>query len=113
MHGPFSLIASNLNKAILRSSGVYLLAHKTSKGMAILYVGRSENLRQRLNHYIGKYNYFFFKTTETVNGAFFAECREFHRYGKANYLNNRIHPAVPAGTSLPSCSERGCKGEAY
>lgn len=113
MHGPYLLNESNLAKAKLKTPGVYLLAEKHSKGMLVRYVGRSVNLGKRLVNHIGKTTHFYYKPTETESGAFFVECREFHKYGKANHLDNSIHPAVPAGSSLPACSEKGCKGEAY
>jgi hypothetical protein len=111
--GPFRLTSTNASHNKLSTPGIYLLAEKHSKGHLVLYVGRAKKLNNRLPKWVGKYDHFFYKPTKTEHGAFFDECHHFHKYGKANNLDNKIHPAVPAGTSLPLCSERGCKGEAY
>ena len=111
MRGPFRLTEKHL-ESMTTSPGVYFLSDKGTKGYLVMYVGRSSSLRSRLKQWVGHYANFFYRTTETENGAFFVECREFHRYGKTTNLDNKIHPAVPAGSSLPPCSEAGCKGKA-
>jgi hypothetical protein len=110
MRGPRRLDEKTLTR-LPSGPGAYLLSQD---GETVCYAGRAVNLRQRLATHLneGTYSFFWFKETETDNGAFFVECREFHRYGKRSGLENKIHPAIPAGTNLPPCSEKGCRGEA-
>jgi hypothetical protein len=112
MLGPYDLTKANVAR-LPDSPGVYLLGSAHSRGTLVMYVGRSVSLPKRLAAWVGQYNLFFYKTTDSENGAFFTECHEFHRYGKAGYLDNDIHPAKPANSSLPVCAEPGCRGEAY
>lgn len=110
LSGPFALTPANVAR-VSASPGVYILS---TDGRFACYVGRSGSLRDRLQSYIGgRYGYFFLKYHDTEEGAFFTECRLFHLYGKARHLDNQIHPARPAGSSLPACGEPGCRGEAY
>lgn len=110
MRGPRRLDEASAGR-IPTGPGAYLLSQN---GRDVCYVGRAVNLRQRLRAHLaeGTYSFFWFKETETDNGTFFVECREFHRYGKRSSLDNKIHPAIPSGTNLPPCSEKGCRGEA-
>ena len=108
MTGPRSLARSTAKAPT--SPGVYLLSRDREH---VQYVGRAGNLRARLRRHEDNGDYAFFRycTTHTENGAFFKECREYHRYGKRNHLDNEIHPARPAGSRLPACGQNGCRGE--
>ncbi len=111
--GPYNLNATNV-ALFPDGPGVYVLSDKANSGAYLArYVGRAASLRARLGQHVGKYLYVYYKETETVNGAFFTECRLYHAYGKSHHLDNAIHPAIPAGSRLPKCSETGCSGEAY
>jgi len=112
LQGPFALTSTNV-RALPNTPGVYVLSNPGRSGPLACYVGRSADLRRRLASHVGNYKTFYVKYTATEAGAFFTECRLFHQYGKARYLDNVNHPAVPARSSLPPCSESGCRGEAY
>lgn len=79
----------------------------------IRYVGRG-HLKTRLRTILKekKYEVFYYKVANVEFTRFRIECTEFHRYGKANLLDNKIHPAKIAG-KYPRCTEIGCNGEAY
>lgn len=113
LEGPFALTTLNA-LALPEKPGVYVLSKPGIKGDDLAcYVGRSKSLRDRVPAWVGKRGYtrFYYSTTATENGAFFKECRLFHQYGKATYLDNVNHPAIPAGSGLPVCGEQGCLGE--
>lgn len=116
MIGPFELTKSNLEKRTLKATGVYLLADQSSianeNRKVVKYVGRAIVLSGRLDDYLGRYDFFYYIPRVTELTAFWKECREFHRYGKARHLNNKIHPARPAGKNVPACTEWRCNGEA-
>ena len=113
--GPYRLNADKVDALVPEGPGVYVLSEKTAKGEFLAcYVGRADaSLARRLQQHVGNYSYFYFKECDTENGAFFSECHLFHTYGKANFLDNEIHPAIPKGSGLPKCAETGCRGEAY
>lgn len=107
MSGPYPLTRANC-KRLPDVPGVYLLA---AEDTVVKYVGRAEDLGARLAQHVGKTDMFYFRALDSEHEAFYAECREFHRYGKIHHLRNRIHPARPAGSGLKLCSEQGCNGE--
>ena len=111
--GPFKLTKEILADKRFDNSGNYILADSNFFGAKkIKYVGRGD-LRNRLTRRIGKYQYFYFKINNNDSRSFHTECREFHRYGKANYLDNKVHPARPEPQhKYPLCTEVGCNGEA-
>lgn len=110
MDGPFELTRDELGG--LDGPGIYFLgALAQAGGFVVCYVGRAEILSQRLHQWIGRRDVFWYRSTESVNGSYFAECEEFHRYGKTLHLDNRIHPARPPYSRLPLCSRKGCLGE--
>jgi hypothetical protein len=113
--GPFPLSEENVKADILDNYGVYLLVTIKSGLFSddhdIEYVGRG-HLRTRLRKRIGKYHHFYYKVANNEYSRFRIECEEFHRYGKANKLHNKIHPAKPSGDH-PLCTELGCNGESY
>lgn len=110
MYGPIALTSEELDYAIFDKYGVYLLADNSSVGYKIKYVGRG-HLKTRLRQRIGKYNYFYYEHANHEFTRFRRECEEFHRYGKANQLDNKVHPAKPPGYDTPLCTQRGCNGE--
>jgi len=112
--GPYILLP-DLVARLDEVHGVYILSDKLRGIFVARYVGRAVDLCDRLGDHAaeGTYAYFFVKQTKTEIGAYWAECSLFHQYGKATHLDNRIHPARPAGVNLPRCSETGCKGEAF
>ena len=110
--GSYALTTTNAAR-LPDGPGVYILGNLSTKEKPLaMYVGRTVSLGRRVGEHVGEYAFFYYKETDTVNGAFFIECSTYHQYGKSNYLDNEIHPAVPAGSSLPACSEPGCYGEA-
>ncbi len=111
--GPFPLTAEEIDKARYNQYGCYLLGYSTAASYKIRYVGRGHlktRLRTRLKE--RKYEVFYYKVANVKFTRFRIECSEFHRYGKANLLDNKIHPAKIAG-NYPRCTEIGCNGEAY
>lgn len=109
MRGPFVLDAAT-PWALPDGPGVYLLAGAVNGRFIVRYVGRGNSLRERVRHWVGCYEYLYYREAGTELGAFLAECAEYHRYGKSEYLDNQIHPAVPAGAGVQSCAELGCWG---
>lgn len=112
--GPFRLDEKDIG-ALRDARGVYLLADKADDAdvLVVTYVGRG-NLPSRLRAHANaeRASFFFAKAITSESAAFREECHLFHKYGKRRHLDNRVHPAVPAGsTSTKRCSERGCNGE--
>src|SRR3990172_68599 len=110
MRGPYPLTSARIDRLSEQTFGVYVLAddgpnHRNHR--LTVYIGRGYIKTRLLRH------------EEGVNAprdfSFVGiECALFQKYGKARYLNNRIHPARPKGrTDLPLCAESGCTGEAY
>lgn len=116
MLGPFDLDADTINAIVDDDAfGVYVLLRPSeAKEALVVYVGQG-NVKDRLLSHAsdGGGTHFAYKEVGSEIEAFAEECRLFHRYGKANYLDNIVHPPRPAGMpNLPKCSEKGCKGEA-
>jgi len=125
MRGPYPLTSARIDRLSEQTFGVYVLAddgpnHRNHR--LTVYIGRGYIKTRLLRHEEGVNapRYFSFVEIDSLDPheaneeAFRIECALFHKYGKARYLNNRIHPARPKGrTDLPLCAESGCTGEAY
>lgn len=109
--GPYELNKETIIEVVGDHSGSYLLADSHFWGNKIKYVGRGK-LKTRLKQRIGMYKYFYCKIANNHHTAFKLECREYHRYGKSNSLDNEIHPASPK-TFGKKCAEIGCNGESH
>lgn len=109
MLGPYPLTEEELSKEKYDNRGVYLLGKEGIFSNKVMYVGRG-HLRTRLKDKIGKYSIFYYRVLISQDGRFKKECAEFHRYGKANDLDNKIHPSRP-NYGYPKCTEIGCDGE--
>jgi len=111
MKGPFPLTSEELNKAKYNEYGNYLLCVETPTSHKVHYVGRG-HLKTRIARGldIKKYTHFYYEYNTAEIHQFKKECTEFHRYGKANDLDNKIHPAKPTGYHK-KCTEFGCNGE--
>src|SRR5438132_873606 len=111
MRGPFPLTNEELVKSKYDNHGVYLLMDKGVLFDTIEYVGRG-HLKSRIGDKKDRYTHFFYRTYSTKAGRYKKECEEYHRYGKSNELDNKIHPARP-DFSFPLCTELSCNGEKY
>jgi hypothetical protein len=110
MLGPRPLTEREISLDKYNGSGNYLLCDETSTSYKVKYVGRGI-LKDRLKRGLNEgYTHFYYIKNSTKIKSFTKECQEFHRYGKANDLDNTIHPAKPEGYSK-KCTEIGCKGE--
>lgn len=119
MLGPFPLNVATVRDVDDDWFGGYLIVRKND--MATRYVGQG-NFRQRfVNEHLDTYSrghYFYLRHLSSDEEMFHWECAMFHRYGKANNLDNERHPPRPAGRTrgpnrLLPCSLVGCSGEDY
>ncbi len=113
--GPFTLDMKTLRQIPSDVYGVYVLVSRGESGKTIArYVGRGI-LRERLTEHLNERDCpeFYCKALDDDDEGFAEECRLFHKYGKAENLDNINHPPVPAGAprNHPRCSEMGCNGE--
>lgn len=86
--------------AVEERIGAYTLS-KSSNGLfqEVHYVGRDDDdLHRRLGEHADDdaYSYFQFAYVDTVKDGFELECRLYHNHKP---VDNKIHPAVPDGTS--------------
>ncbi len=110
MLGPFPLTEEELSNEKYDNNGVYFLGGENFWGSnKIKYVGRG-HLRTEIKLGLKKYSFFYYRVFPSIEGRFTKECSEYHRYGKSNNLDNKIHPARP-NLSYPKCTELGCNGE--
>lgn len=108
MTGPFALTTDNVLKYVPRSFGIYFLSHPDSNGAGplVCYVGRSADIEGRLLQHVGTgYPNFYYREVQGgEEGAYRAECTEYHRYGQTDHLDNELHPAKPSVYSrCPVC----------
>lgn len=109
--GPFPLTPRHINR-VPQTAGVYFLVRFYDDGSHhVIYVGRHfRNVRGRLAAYKHghRQTHFYFKTTGNKVDTYLTECEEFHRYGGASGLRNRVHPNRPKGYDGPKCSKVKC-----
>lgn len=111
--GPHQLVSDETGM-IAEEPGVYVLVSADDDGnLYARYVGRGLDVGERLGTHAatGKYEYFYYRHSASEIQAFKHECGLFHRFGKRPRLDNRVHPARPAGYEGPLCSSLGCNGE--
>lgn len=107
MNGPYLLTTETVDRVVTRiSPGAYILGNRQKVAR---YVGRSDDdVRGRLKKWASStYSYFWYEYAGSPRAAFQVECRYWHRYGGAKgKLDNKNHPARPAGSSwkCPVCS---------
>lgn len=112
MHGPFELTQNVIDKVIPNNViGNYAYGHLDEKGTFVVqYVGRSDiNLKERIGHGIGIYEYFKFSIANSPLDAYHKECINYHNFGgDQGLLDNAIHPDKPDhGFGLcPICTKR-------
>ncbi len=112
--GPYVLDREVVTEKVPEEKGNYLFLRKETDSYTVGYVGRSEkNLRQEILQQMGTYRanhctHFVYALANTVRETFETECREYHKYGGKEKLNNRYHPDQPAGHNYP-CPEEGCE----
>ena len=84
--------------------GVYLLARFRRGRAVVSYVGRGR-LRSRLRQHARdrRADVFFAKRLRSEAAIVRAECELFHEQLLQTRLDNRIHPAVPAGERCLKC----------
>jgi hypothetical protein len=109
--GPYGLTSANINGALRYTApGAYALGYLNQQNTFVVqYVGRSDDdLNGRLQQHAGLGKYSAFKADYTVSAqaAFERECRMFHDFGGDRLLDNKVHPARPAGRMFkcPACT---------
>lgn len=111
LFGPYALNSATIDAVVRGTSpGAYALGSANAGGgLSISYVGRSDSdLHSRLKQHVGSYSSFKYGFTPSAHAAFLVECRLFHDFG-AYSLDNKIHPARPAGSNwtCPHCKALG------
>ncbi|SRR5271166_4053881 len=108
----YELTPANIDIAVTRvSAGVYGLGRSLNadRSIPIRYVGRAdEDVKDRLQKHASeqKYRYFAFAYFPSAYLAYRTECELYHQLGgPGGHLDNRVHPAAPAGSNL-SCPMR-------
>ena len=89
----YKLTKENVKKSLpTRLIGIYLIGIVTDNGIKITYVGRSKNLRKRLNNHSKRFkNHFFtFRILESEERAYIFECFYFELFSN---LSNKYYPA--------------------
>jgi hypothetical protein len=111
LHGPWPLTEKDIDNVVKGlGAGAYILTREPiNPTFFINYVGRSDDdLNGRLKKWVGtKYTHFMYGFLPSAKDAFLKECRLFHDCGGVAKLDNKIHPAVPEGTSW-RCPVAGC-----
>jgi len=112
-------VVGNLNQQevfrVPSGCGVYVLGFYLGRGnFYVLYVGRSNDLNQRLRNHLpsnesnpylrrNRPTHFAYLVTRNEEEAYQAECRLYHRY---NPPCNSAHPAKPSVRSrCPVCGQ--------
>lgn len=113
MDGPFVLTQEVIDDIIpegLPGNYAYGYIDETDNSFVVQYVGRSDtNLKERICHGIGQYEWFKASIANSAQDAFYKECRNYHDFGgEEGFLDNKIHPAKPErGLGFcPICSKR-------
>lgn len=108
MKGCYDLTKEKIENNVKdKSIGYYILGEFIKNDFIVKCVGRSDSdLKQSLKDYIGKYSKFQFQYTDTDEDAFNEECKNYHKYGESEKLDNKDHPKRPYGFSwqCPKCS---------
>jgi len=104
LRGPYNFIPDEINKRITRKSpGVYALL---SSKKEVLYVGRSDDLRQRLLDRLKESSYKYFKYGYALSSkdAFEWECNLWHYHKPPHNIN---HPQKPSNKKwkCPRCGK--------
>ncbi|MEA4968763.1 MAG: hypothetical protein VB048_11690 [Bacteroidaceae bacterium] len=108
MNGPYLLTNDEIDKRVESGKiGNYALGYVKEKVFYVKYVGRSDNdLNKRLKEHLGEnYSYFKYSYSSSIKNAFEKECKNYHDFGGADKLDNKIHPDKPENTSYkcPVC----------
>lgn len=109
--GRYVLSRENVRKHVPQEYGIYLiLARCSCDEFIVLYTGRSGILASRLTQHIRRYGgaHFAFKRAYSEEDSYAFECEEYNRYGGKRCLDNRMNPALPAGSTMPRCRSIAC-----
>lgn len=110
MQGPYAFDESNIEKVVTKTSpGNYALGYTNNKdGFVVEWVGRSDTdvnheLKARLSV---TYKQFKYSYATSAKDAFEKECYNYHDFGGADELDNKIHPDRPDETDwkCPVCN---------
>ena len=80
----------------------------------VYYVGRADEcLNTRLKRHVDEkykgttYKWFKYDYADSIEEAYYKECKCYHHYGGKEKLDNEIHPQKPEGTDLkcPVCGQ--------
>ena len=104
LYGPFQLTEQGIETHLQNDSpGVYALGNTRNNLFLVSYVGRAEDLKERLRSHIpGPYHQFKFAYALSRVDAFVKQCGLYHDFVG---LDNPRHPCPPAGIDLvcPVC----------
>jgi hypothetical protein len=108
MQGPHDFGADKIDEVVTRTSaGNYALGDLENSTFIVRYVGRSDSdvnkeLKSKLD---SKYSKFKFSYATSPKAAFEKECQNYHDFGGSENLDNKVHPAKPAGMNwkCPVC----------
>lgn len=110
LEGPWELTDDKVDEVITSTSpGNYALGYTNDKATFIVrYVGRSDDdLNDRLHDWTGNSRYTEFKAdyASSAKAAFEKECHNYHDFGEARKLDNKVHPDRPNGSGwkCPVC----------
>lgn len=101
----FDFLEINLdNEYCVYLLGIYHIQINTFK---VYYIGRTENLSQRIKEHIGEekeYQYYMYKICKNKIEAFENECILYHNLEVADCLKyNKIHPSKLDSYQCPIC----------
>ena len=109
LSGPFNLSQTGIDTAVNQTSpGAYALGRTSQDGTFLIsYVGRSDDdLNGRLKNHVGSHLQFKGLYFSSAKAAFDKECELYHMFGGPDgELQNKVHPAKPAGINArcPIC----------